>query len=149
MSINTPIRSPRVSHEPVVISITNDFNTVIKISSTIWWVKNTTTIELENSWIGFNTNWYWLLSNSSSQLIVIFGCNFSITGWSKGNFFLRVLTFLISCLVFIVLWQLNTISFNIIISFRKISTITSPVFFWAIYNLLFTETQEFSWFNGI
>jgi hypothetical protein len=71
IALITPIASPGVPDKPVVVLKSDDFDTVIKIGSTIVAIDNTTAVELENIAICLDTHRNWLLSNSCGKLVVI------------------------------------------------------------------------------
>jgi hypothetical protein len=85
----TPRCTPGVLDNPVVISVTNNENTVVKLSTT-WAGEDTTGVGLEAHLVSLNGNGNWTLGNSSSELILVVLWNILVG--SDGNSVLGLLS---------------------------------------------------------
>lgn len=75
ISLISPGRAPWVLNNVVIFSETNNKNTMIEFMSTKNTVKNSTLVVLENIFVSFNCNRYWLFGNSSVKLLFTISFN--------------------------------------------------------------------------
>lgn len=71
MAFITPIASPGVPDDPVVILESDDLDAVVKVCSAFVAIDNSSAVELEDFTISLDANWHRLLGDSSSELVVV------------------------------------------------------------------------------
>jgi len=80
------LNSPEIFVFSVVMSISNNEDTMIKAGSTGGVVEDSALVELEDGLIGFNGNWNWLNGYGGLESIVTVGGNISPWGNFNSNF---------------------------------------------------------------
>ncbi len=90
VSINSPIRSPWVLNKEIFNSIfntiTNSKDSMIELSTTSRACNNTTSVQLENWGVSFNSYWNWTFVQCSFKLWRCIWCNI-LVGLNWNNTF--------------------------------------------------------------
>jgi len=84
VSLISPSSSPGVSDDPVVLSVlgseSNTTNSVIEVGSAGGIIENTARVHLEDHFVSFNSEGYWLFRESSLKLRDRVGWDVSVAG---------------------------------------------------------------------
>jgi hypothetical protein len=150
ISTFSPWSSPWVSDDVVLgsvfNSVSNSDDSVIEVGSAFWVVEDTTRVELEDHLVGFNGDWDWTLSDGSHKLINWVGLDGSEVGDLDFSLWWVIFAGSVNTGVWVDWFEFHSVLFSILESSRHFSTIATGIteWAWAINELLFRETQEFS-----
>jgi len=151
----TPAGTPGVLDNPVVllsiVSVTNNQDTVVEVSSALSAVEDTTLISLEGTLVGFNSNGDWSVVDEAEELSSVVGGDISVTS-SLGNLlFTSNLALTILSSVWVVIFRNETLILSSIVesgvhgaTFASVATISG-----AINKLLLGEVGELLMSNKV
>ena len=138
----TPLSAPGVSHNPVLntrfITPTNYVCSMVKISSTKWWIKYSRGVKLENTLVGFKCHRKRLNCQSSFHLSNVVTYNIyvaiSLNTCRSGRI---VFTCFSDSLIWVSFFRLSFCSHIIVESLVLPSSIATVVCSWTVHKLLF------------
>lgn len=142
VTLFTPRRTPRVSYDPGVSSVTNDGNTVIKGSTASDVVDDTTSVVLEWGSVGFNGNRDDLSGSGSLKSLPVVGRDILVTSVLEDDFVSIVLALAVNTLVIVRFFGLDTLLSNIGESVVHKTSVATVVLSGAVNELLFREREE-------
>jgi len=149
VTVFTPSRSPGVSDDPGISSVTDDSNTVIKAGTAGGGVDDTTSVVLERSFISFDGDGDNLLSNSGLKSLPVLGRDVLEALVFEELVGTSVLALTVNTLVWVVIFGSDTVLGDVVKSIVHKTSVATVVLLGAINELLFREGLRFSVGLGI